>query len=97
LGSERQPLHPARLDGRAAIVSGGARGIGAAHVQALAAEGAAVLIGDVLEPEGEALAHELGERARFQPLDVTLEQAWAGAVAAAEQMGAVTILVTTPG
>ena len=60
-----------RLEGRVAIVSGGARGIGAAHVRALVGEGAHVLIGDLLEVEGEALARELGERARFVRLDVT--------------------------
>ncbi|HEY1778815.1 MAG TPA: SDR family oxidoreductase [Solirubrobacteraceae bacterium] len=86
-----------RLAGRVAIVSGGARGIGAAHVRALAGEGAYVLIGDVLEPEGEALARELGGRASFFPLDVTSEQDWADAVAAAGQSVPVTILVNNAG
>lgn len=86
-----------RLAGRVAIVSGGARGIGAAHVRALAGEGAHVLIGDVLEQEGEALAREIGGQARFFPLDVTSEQAWADAVAAAAQSGPVTILVNNAG
>ena len=80
-----------------AIVSGGARGIGAAHVRALAAEGATVLIGDVLEQEGEALARELGDRANFFALDVTDEDAWAAAVAQAGAWGAVTILVNNAG
>lgn len=86
-----------RLAGRVAIVSGGARGIGAAHVRALAGEGAHVLIGDVLEQEGEALAREIGGQARFFPLDVTSEQAWPDAVAAAAQSGPVTILVNNAG
>ncbi|HEX4036068.1 MAG TPA: SDR family oxidoreductase [Solirubrobacteraceae bacterium] len=88
-----------RLEGRVALVSGGARGIGAAHVRALAGEGARVLIGDVLEAEGRALAAELGEeQARFVALDVTDEDAWASAIAAAEQWGLpVTILVNNAG
>ena len=44
----------ARLDGRVALVTGGARGMGEAHARALAAEGARVVIGDVLEAEGAA-------------------------------------------
>jgi 3alpha(or 20beta)-hydroxysteroid dehydrogenase len=89
----------ARLEGSVALVSGGARGIGAAHARALAGEGARVVIGDVLETEGEALAAELGgERARFVALDVTDEGTWASAVAAAEEWGEpVTILVNNAG
>ncbi|NVP72715.1 SDR family NAD(P)-dependent oxidoreductase, partial [Vibrio cholerae] len=59
------------LAGKTAIVSGGARGIGEAPCRALAAAGATVIIGDVLREEGEALARELGDRARFVELDVT--------------------------
>ena len=90
-----------RLEGRVALVSGGARGIGAAHVRALAGEGAHVLIGDVREEEGAALAAELGERVRFTRLDVTSEDDWTAAVAAAEDpawgAGAVTVLVNNAG
>lgn len=90
-----------RLEGRVALVSGGARGIGAAHVRALAGEGAHVLIGDVREDEGAALAAELGERVRFARLDVTSEDDWAAAVAAAEDpawgAGAVAVLVNCRG
>ena len=90
-----------RLTGRVAIVSGGARGIGAAHVRALIGEGAHVVIGDVLADEGAALADALGERARFARLDVTSETDWAAAVEAAEQAdwspGPVTILVNNAG
>lgn len=90
-----------RLAGRAAIVSGGARGIGAAHVRALAGEGAHVVIGDVLEAEARALAAELGERVRAVDLDVTDEASWAAAVAAAEDPdwgpGTVTVLVNNAG
>jgi NAD(P)-dependent dehydrogenase (short-subunit alcohol dehydrogenase family) len=68
-----------RLDGRTAIVTGGARGIGAATTRVLASAGAAVLTTDVLDSEGEALAAELREqglRVRFAHLDVTDESAW---------------------
>lgn len=65
-----------RVDGKVAIVSGGARGQGAAAVRLLHREGAAVLVADVLEAEGERLAAELGERCRFVPHDVTSEADW---------------------
>lgn len=67
---------PTDLGGRAVIVSGGARGIGGGVVRLLAARGAKVLIGDVLEPEGRGLAAELGGDTLFEPLDVTDEDAW---------------------
>jgi 3alpha(or 20beta)-hydroxysteroid dehydrogenase len=67
------------------LVTGGARGIGAATARLLAAQGARVLITDVLDEEGEALAAELGEGVRYRRLDVTSEEDWAGAVAEAEE------------
>lgn len=48
-----------RLAGKVAIVSGGARGMGASHVRALAGEGAKVILGDVLDTEGEKVANEV--------------------------------------
>jgi 3alpha(or 20beta)-hydroxysteroid dehydrogenase len=94
-------MSQAPLEGRVAVVSGGARGIGEAHVRALAGEGAHVVIGDVLADEGAALAEQLGERVRFVPLDVTSEADWTAAVATAEQdgwgSGAVTILINNAG
>ena len=86
-----------RLDGRVALVSGGARGLGAAYVRALHGCGASVVIADLLEEEGTALADELGERALFVPLDVTSEESWAGAVAAAVGLGGVDVLVNNAG
>lgn len=87
----------AQLDGQVAIVSGGARGIGEAHVRALAGAGAQVVIGDVLTDAGKALAHELGDGVRFVRLDVTSEDDWNSAVAAAEAHAPVTILVNNAG
>jgi 3alpha(or 20beta)-hydroxysteroid dehydrogenase len=70
-----------RVDGKVVLVSGGARNIGGASARMLVAEGAAVVIGDLLDDEGAALAAELGERARYVHLDVTSEDDWAAAVA----------------
>jgi 3alpha(or 20beta)-hydroxysteroid dehydrogenase len=86
-----------RLDGRVALVSGGARGLGAAYVRALHEHGASVVIGDLLVDEGTALADELGERARFAHLDVTSEESWASAVDIAARLGGVRVLVNNAG
>lgn len=64
------------LTGSVALVTGAARGLGEAYTRALHAAGASVVIADILEDQGLALAEELGERARFAHLDVTDEQAW---------------------
>ncbi len=60
-----------RVDGKVALISGGARNIGGASARLLVAEGAKVVIGDLLDEEGEALAAELGDAARYVHLDVT--------------------------
>ncbi|MBQ0983366.1 SDR family oxidoreductase [Streptomyces sp. F63] len=87
-----------RLNGRTAIITGGARGIGAAMARLFTAEGASVVIGDILREEGEALAAELGPAARFQPLDVTAAEDWSAAVATAEEAyGPVSVLVNNAG
>ncbi|MFI8458571.1 SDR family oxidoreductase [Kitasatospora sp. NPDC085464] len=87
-----------RLDGRAAIVTGGARGIGAAIARRFAAEGAAVTIADVLHEEGESLAAELGPPTRFHPLDVTNPHDWSAAIAEAERAaGPLSLLVNNAG
>lgn len=62
------------------IVTGGARGIGAATVRLLAAEGAHILIADVLEAEGSDLAGQLGPNVHFTGLDVTSPAGWARVV-----------------
>ena len=73
-----------RLPEKVALISGGARGIGAAIARRFIAEGASVVIGDVLFEEGRTLAAELqqsGANITFTPLDVTSESSWADAVA----------------
>src|SRR5277367_6439508 len=76
-----------RLKGKVILISGGARGQGAAEARLFTAEGARVIIGDVLESEGHRLASELGDAAVFVRQDVTQETDWETAVNAAEKFG----------
>ena len=69
-----------RVDGKVALISGGARNIGGASARMLVAEGANVVIGDLLDDEGTALAKELGDAARYVHLDVTSDEDWRSAV-----------------
>ncbi|HEY1700266.1 MAG TPA: glucose 1-dehydrogenase [Trebonia sp.] len=87
-----------RVTGKVALVSGGSRGIGAASAWALAAEGARVVIGDILDDEGNALVKELGDAARYVHLDVTSEAAWTAAVqAAVTEFGQLNVLFNNAG
>ena len=70
-----------KLDGRVVLISGAARGQGEQEARLFVAEGARVVIADVLDEQGEALAKELGdEAARFVHLDVSREEEWQAAV-----------------
>jgi 3alpha(or 20beta)-hydroxysteroid dehydrogenase len=87
-----------RVDGKVTLISGGARGMGAADARALIAEGGKVVIGDILDDEGKALADELGESARYVHLDVTDAEQWDAAVnVAVEAFGKLTSLVNNAG
>jgi 3alpha(or 20beta)-hydroxysteroid dehydrogenase len=91
-----------RVDEKVALISGGARGMGAAHARMLVAEGAKVVIGDILDDEGKALADELGSgpggAARYVHLDVTEADQWDAAVATAvEEFGKLNVLVNNAG
>ncbi|GAB2680803.1 glucose 1-dehydrogenase [Nocardia goodfellowii] len=86
-----------RVSGKTVIVTGGARGMGAAFARRLVAEGASVVVADVLD-EGKAVAAELGARAAFLPLDVTDETAWHAVVSETERLfGPVSGLVNNAG
>ena len=87
-----------RLAGKVALVSGGARGMGASHVRMLVAEGAKVVFGDILDDEGKAVAAELGDEARYLRLDVTKPEDWEAAVATAiSEYGGIDVLVNNAG
>ena len=87
-----------RLDGKVAIVTGGARGQGEAEVRLFAAEGAKVLVSDVRVDAGEALAAELGNAVAFARHDVSSEEEWAHAVAlVVERFGRLDVLVNNAG
>jgi 3alpha(or 20beta)-hydroxysteroid dehydrogenase len=87
-----------RLDGKVALISGAARGQGAAEARLFVVEGASVVIGDVLEEEGRATAADLGGGARFVHLDVTSEDSWTTAVGAAvHAYGGLHVLVSNAG
>lgn len=88
----------ARLDGKTALVTGGAGGMGEAHVRRFVAEGARVYFVDMLAEQGEALAQELGDAVTFSVADVTSETDWQRIVAEAEALyGPVHILVNNAG
>ncbi len=87
-----------RFDGWVALVSGGARGMGASHVRALVAEGAKVVFGDILDDDGKRLEAQLGASARFVHLDVTKDNEWTTAVETTEEaFGPINLLVNNAG
>ncbi len=87
-----------RLAGKVALISGGARGQGAAEARAFAREGARVVIGDVLDDEGRQLAEEIGEAAHYVHLEVTSETSWERAVAQAQAtFGSLGVLINNAG
>lgn len=87
----------ARLEGKTAIITGGGRGQGAATARRFVEEGARVLIADVLEEQGHALAAELGSQAVFCKLDISLAADWQAALVAAQALGPVNVLINNAG
>jgi 3alpha(or 20beta)-hydroxysteroid dehydrogenase len=91
------------LDGKVVIISGAAHGIGAAEARAICAAGARVVVGDILDEEGQATVDLLnlsfdGNPARYMHLDVRSATAWQAVVAFAEaELGGVTGLVNNAG
>jgi 3alpha(or 20beta)-hydroxysteroid dehydrogenase len=86
------------LDGKVAIVTGAARGMGAAEVRRLHGAGATVVAADILDEDGAALVESLGARASYLHLDVTSEEAWFAAVEQVErEFGHLDVLVNNAG
>ena len=90
-----------RLDGKVALISGGARGMGASEARMFAEEGASVVIGDILDEEGERTAADIrasGGQCRYVHLDVTAESEWGDAVSSAVSgFGKLNVLVNNAG
>jgi 3alpha(or 20beta)-hydroxysteroid dehydrogenase len=88
-----------RLDGKVALITGGARGMGKSHVRHFVAEGARVVFGDVLDDKGAFVAAGLGaESCRYVHHDVTSEEDWARAVGTAlDAFGRLDVLVNNAG
>ena len=88
-----------RLDGKVALITGGARGMGKSHVRHFVAEGARVVLGDVRDEQGAAVAAGFRtDTCRFVHHDVTSERDWSGAVAATlEAFGRLDVLVNNAG
>jgi 3alpha(or 20beta)-hydroxysteroid dehydrogenase len=88
-----------RLDGKVALITGGARGMGKSHVRHFVAEGARVVFGDVLDDKGAYVATKLGgESCRYLHHDVTSEADWDAAVTLAiDAFGSLDVLVNNAG
>jgi NAD(P)-dependent dehydrogenase (short-subunit alcohol dehydrogenase family) len=92
-----------RLEGKVALITGGASGIGGAHARIFAAEGAKVLIGDIQDEMGQKVANDIGitnsgGQASYTHLDVTSENSWRDAVSKAVNLyGKLTTLINNAG
>ena len=87
-----------RLKNKIAIVTGGASGMGASTARIFAREGAKVIISDLLDKEGEAIAKEIGAAARYVHHDVTSQEAWEAIVkATVAEHGRIDVLVNNAG
>ena len=87
-----------RLEGKVALISGASKGQGEAEARLFVAEGAAVVLGDVLDAQGEAVSASLGDRARYVHLDVSSEDDWKQAVRiAVDAFGGLDVLINNAG
>lgn len=87
-----------RLEGKVAIITGGARGMGAAHTHRFVEEGAKVVFTDIRVKEGRALARKLGKNARFLKQDVSKQYDWKRVIQRTEEMfGPINVLVNNAG
>jgi 3alpha(or 20beta)-hydroxysteroid dehydrogenase len=87
-----------RLSGKVALITGGSRGLGESHARAMIAQGARVVVADILDDDGQALVAELGGASRYFHLDVTSRTEWAKAVAfTLQEFGALNVLINNAG
>jgi 3alpha(or 20beta)-hydroxysteroid dehydrogenase len=87
-----------RLDGKVALITGAARGQGEAEARLFAAEGARVVLGDVLDEAGASVAASLGDRAVYMRHDVSREESWAAFVESAQsRFGRIDVLINNAG
>ncbi|HEV8299277.1 MAG TPA: glucose 1-dehydrogenase [Acidimicrobiales bacterium] len=87
-----------KLDGKVAVITGGARGQGEAEVRLFVKEGAKVVFGDVLDDLGELVAKDLGDAAVYLHHDVRDEDNWARVISEAEsRFGKLDVLVNNAG
>jgi NAD(P)-dependent dehydrogenase (short-subunit alcohol dehydrogenase family) len=87
-----------RLDGKVALITGAARGIGAETARLMTEAGVQIAVGDVLDERGRELARTLGDAALYLHLDVTSEESWQAAVAATlDRFGKLDVLVNNAG
>lgn len=87
-----------RLQGKVALITGAARGMGESHARRFVREGAKVILTDRSAAQGQALASELGEQALFLAHDVTSAEQWADVAAHAEKVfGPINVLVNNAG
>lgn len=87
-----------RLDGKVAVITGGAGGMGKKHAEFFIREGAKVVIADLESSDGKTYADELGDQALFVSLDVTKEEDWKNVMSQTEEkFGPVSILVNNAG
>jgi 3alpha(or 20beta)-hydroxysteroid dehydrogenase len=96
--TDRGELSEFRLDGKVALITGGARGQGEAEARLFVAAGARVVVSDVLDEQGRAVATDIGAAARFVHHDVRDEGSWANAVGVATgEFGRLDVLVNNAG
>lgn len=82
-----------RLAGKVAIITGAARGMGAVTAKLFVEQGASVVIADIIDDAGEALAASLGDRAHYVHADISREADWQNLVHKAESLGPLNVLV----